>query len=292
MSIRSRIRVSRSVDPMSGTVAEAIRRPEARGRVRRARAQRRGAARAAEAAGLGEVGEHARDVALADQHLPRLGALVAGDDAAPLEHVDQPAGAGVAEPQAPLQHRRRRGLHLGHEPDRVLEQRVVVRVEVGIATAAGLGGSSSTSSSSSSWNSGSPWRRQRLGELEDLRLVDVGALDALQPRRADGREEHVALPEQRLGAVLVEDHARVGLGGHGEGDPRRHVGLDHAGDDVHARGLGGEHEVDADRARLLGDADDRVLDVGRRDHHQVGELVDDAEDVRQRRLAAARRGPC
>ena len=61
-----------------------------------------------------------------------------------------------------------------------------------------------------------------------------------------------------------------------------HVGLDHAGDDVHARALRGEHEVDADRARLLREADDRVLDVGRRDHHQVGELVDDAEDVGQR----------
>ena len=44
--------------------------------------------------------------------------------------------------------------------------------------------------------------------------------------------------------------------------------------------------MDADRARLLGQADDRVLDVGRRDHHQVGELVDDAQHVRQRGLAA------
>ena len=44
-------------------------------------------------------------------------------------------------------------------------------------------------------------------------------------------------------------------------------------------------------ARLLGEADDRVLDLGRRDHHQVGELVDHAEDVRQRRLALAACGP-
>ena len=50
--------------------------------------------------------------------------------------------------------------------------------------------------------------------------------------------------------------------------------------------LRGEHEVDADRARLLGEADDRVLDVGGRDHHQVGELVDHAQDVGQRLLAA------
>ena len=37
-----------------------------------------------------------------------------------------------------------------------------------------------------------------------------------------------------------------------------------------------------DRARLLRQADDRVLDVGGRDHHEVGELVDDAQDVGQR----------
>ena len=133
-----------------------------------------------------------------------------------------------------------------------------------------------------------PEARERL----DLRLVDVGALDALQPRGADRREEHVALAEQRLGAVLVEDHARVGLRADREGDPRRDVGLDHARDDVDARGLRREHEVDADRARLLGQADDRVLDVGGRDHHQVGELVDDAQDVGQRLVALARRAAC
>ena len=35
-----------------------------------------------------------------------------------------------------------------------------------------------------------------------------------------------------------------------------------------------------------------VLDLARRDHHQVGELVDHAEDVRQRRLAVLARGGC
>jgi hypothetical protein len=50
--------------------------------------------------------------------------------------------------------------------------------------------------------------------------------------------------------------------------------------------LGREDEVDADRARLLRQPDDGVLHVLRRDHHQVGELVDDDEQVRQRRLAA------
>ena len=43
-----------------------------------------------------------------------------------------------------------------------------------------------------------------------------------------------------------------------------------------------EHEVDADGARLLREPDDRVLDLGRRDHHQVGQLVDHDQDVRHR----------
>ena len=67
---------------------------------------------------------------------------------------------------------------------------------------------------------------------------------------------------------------------------RRDVRLDHPGDHVDGRSLRREDEVDADRARLLRQPDDRVLDGLRRDHHQVGELVDDDEEVRQRRLAA------
>ena len=50
--------------------------------------------------------------------------------------------------------------------------------------------------------------------------------------------------------------------------------------------LRGEDEVDADRARLLREADHGVLDRLRRDHHQVGELVDHDEQVRERLLPA------
>ena len=46
--------------------------------------------------------------------------------------------------------------------------------------------------------------------------------------------------------------------------------------------------MDADGAGLLGEPDDGVLDVLRRDHHQVGELVDDDEQVRDRRLVSLR----
>ncbi len=44
--------------------------------------------------------------------------------------------------------------------------------------------------------------------------------------------------------------------------------------------------MDAGGARLLGDPHDRVLDVAGRGHHQVGELVDDGQDVRIRLVDA------
>jgi hypothetical protein len=55
--------------------------------------------------------------------------------------------------------------------------------------------------------------------------------------------------------------------------------LDEAGDDVDRRPLGRQDEVDAGRTGELGDADDRLLDVTRGDHHQVRQLVDDDEQV-------------
>src|SRR3954452_11822674 len=119
MSIRARIRASRSVAPISGMCSENLVVWFVRERDRlshgRALAQRR---------------DEPFPVALADQDLARLGPLVARDDAAALEHVDQAARPGVAEAQAPLQHRSRRGLHLGHQADRVLEQRVLVGGEL------------------------------------------------------------------------------------------------------------------------------------------------------------------
>jgi hypothetical protein len=71
----------------------------------------------------------------------------------------------------------------------------------------------------------------------------------------------------------------------------RDVGLDQAGDHVHRRPLGGQDQVDAGRARLLGQAGDQLLDLLADHHHQVGQLVDDDDDVGQplQRLGLFRR---
>ncbi len=123
-------------------------------------------------------------------------------------------------------------------------------------------------------------------DLAHLVLVHPRALDARRRRRRGAEQEHVALADEPLGALLVEDHAAVGGARHREREAGRHVGLDDAGDDVDRRALGGDDEVDADGAGHLGDAADRVLDVARRHHHEVGQLVDHHEDERQARERA------
>ena len=76
-----------------------------------------------------------------------------------------------------------------------------------------------------------------------------------------------------------------------EGDARRDVGLDQAGDHVDRRALRGQDQVDAGGARLLRQARDQLLDLLADHHHQVGELVDDHHDQRQglERLRVVRR---
>src|SRR6185503_18967349 len=122
MSIRARMRASRRVCPISGIgqlrlVGGVLRDGHGLGGLLRALP-------------LAEIRDETLGVALADQDLARLGALVAGDHAAALEHVDQAPRAGVAEAQAALEHRGRGRLHLGDQADRVLEERILVGAEL------------------------------------------------------------------------------------------------------------------------------------------------------------------
>ncbi len=81
------------------------------------------------------------------------------------------------------------------------------------------------------------------------------------------------------------------LRGHLERDARRDVRLDQAGDDVDRRPLRREDHVHAGGARLLREARDQLLDLLADAHHQVGELVDDDDDERQRLGSGASASP-
>ena len=124
-------------------------------------------------------------------------------------------------------------------------------------------------------------RLEMAHDLLDLFVGDERAVDAADAAAAR-HVEHVALAEQLFGALLAQDGAAVDLRRDLEGDAGREVRLDRAGDDVDRRTLRGEDDVDAGGARHLREALHRAFDVLAGDHHQVGHLVDDDDDVGQR----------
>ncbi len=89
------------------------------------------------------------------------------------------------------------------------------------------------------------------------------------------------MPQQLLGAALVDNGPGVDLARHLEGHAGRDVGLDQTGDHVHRGPLGREDQVDTSRPRLLRDTGDQFLDLLADDHHHVGEFVDHHDDGRQ-----------
>ena len=125
-----------------------------------------------------------------------------------------------------------------------------------------------------------PHRRHHSG---DLLVGEVGPLAAEDLAGSRGKEEHVTVAEEPIGTALVEDDAAVGPARHLEGDPRRQVALNQAGDDVDGRLLGSEDEMDADGPALLCQSDDVLLDLLAGGHHHVSDLVGDDDDKRHRR---------
>ena len=117
-------------------------------------------------------------------------------------------------------------------------------------------------------------------DLLDLGVGDEGAVHAGDAAAAR-HVEHVALAEQLLGALLAEDGAAVDLARHLERDAGREIRLDRAGDDVDRGALRRHDEMDAGGARHLRQALDRAFDVLAGDHHQIGHLVDDDDDIGQ-----------
>ena len=239
-------------------------------------------------AALGLFGDHALDLLpFLDGHhdLAGDGALVGADDAGDAHEVDEAGGAGVADGQAALE--QGDGTAPGFEDD------LDGAVEHGVFLGGGEGGGGVVLAGQDAVLVGAAggahlhegafegWRGDLLEELDDLAdllVVHQGSLAAVELVAGGGEVEHVALAEQQFAALLVEHDAAVHAGGDLEGDAAGHVGLDQAGDHVGLRALGGQDQVDAHRAGLLGDADDRALDllVG---HHQVGQLVDDEDHV-------------
>ena len=110
-------------------------------------------------------------------------------------------------------------------------------------------------------------RGNKFNQTSDLLIRHEHALCANEPRSARRQIKHVALAEQPVGAVFIQNHAAVDLRSDLKRNPARNVRLDHPGDDVGARRLRCNNKMNAGRARHLCDPGDGALHVGRRRLH-------------------------
>src|SRR5436190_21708453 len=120
------------------------------------------------------------ELGLVDEDAARLRAFVAADDPAPLEHVDQAAGARVPDAQAALDERDGCGLRLHDDLDRLVEQRVVVGVEVAVLAAVLVGVGEDLGKLKIALVELLLALARLLDDEGDFLLRDGGALDALE----------------------------------------------------------------------------------------------------------------
>src|SRR6266542_330905 len=140
-----------------------------------------------------------RQVLRPHQDLPRLGSVAGTDDPVLLHHVDEARGLGIAEAEPPLEEGDGGGA-LGDDE----VHGVPVHVVAVLALAAREGPllvqlhllvhRRALSS-------------QKLADRLDLVVGDPGAVHAHLARAAGRHEDHVAAPQELLGAVAVEDGA-------------------------------------------------------------------------------------
>src|SRR5690348_10173854 len=157
------------------------------------------------------TGDWSSDVCYSDLSLVRV--IRRAHDALLLHLLDEPRGAVVADAELALDPRDRRVARRRHDV-----HGLVVHIVVRLAAAT----TAATAEVAAAFAvlvarlddvqvvDRAALRLEELDDAVDLALVDVAAVQALRCRAAI-REQHVAGTEQCLGAVLVEDRARVDL---------------------------------------------------------------------------------
>ena len=115
----------------------------------------------------------------------------------------------------------------------------------------------------------------------DLLVGDKAALYTGRLALTERRIQHIALADQLFRAGRIQNDTGFDLAGYCKRDTRRDICLHDTGDNVSRRTLCCYNKVHACGSRLLRDTADGVLDFLGSDHHQVGQLIDDDDDLRQ-----------
>ena len=85
--------------------------------------------------------------------------------------------------------------------------------------------------------------------------------------------QHIALTEQLFRALFAKDGAAINLGCDLEGNARREIRLDGAGDDIHRRPLCGHDHMDTRGARHLRQPLHGCFNVLAGHDHQIGHFI-------------------
>ena len=127
--------------------------------------------------------------------------------------------------------------------------------------------------------SGWALRGNKFNEVTNLVVGHKHTLSSNETRSARRQVKHITLAEQTVGAVFVENHSTVDLRCNLECNPARNVRFDHAGNDICSRRLRGYDQMNTRSACHLSYARNRGLDIGWRRLHQIGQFIDNDDDV-------------
>ena len=112
-------------------------------------------------------------------------------------------------------------------------------------------------------------------------VTDKGTMHTHRQPGATGHVKHIAHAQQGFSAHLVQNGATVDFARHLKRDSGRNIGLDQAGDHIHAGALRSQNEVNAGSTGFLGEPGNQFLDLFTHHHHQVGQFIDHDNNVRQ-----------
>ena len=115
----------------------------------------------------------------------------------------------------------------------------------------------------------------------DLLRGDEAALHAGGLRIAQGEVEHIALTHQLLRAGGVQNDAGLHGTGNGEGNTAGDIRLHQTGDHIGGGSLCGDDKVHTGSASHLRHAAYALLDLLGGNEHEVCQLVNDDDDLRQ-----------
>ena len=119
-----------------------------------------------------------------------------------------------------------------------------------------------------------------IGHLFHFLIAYKRTVDAFE-RTGIGLVEHVTLAQQLLGTLLAKDRAAINAAGDVETDAGWQIGLDDAGDHIDGRALRRHDKMDARSTALLRKALDQHLDFLTNRHHQIGQFVNDQNNLWQ-----------